>query len=275
MSSLVKTIAREVALRTPFLKERFLEWEFRRRGQSFRGIYADFKEAAAAAPSGPLVGYDHKEVALFHEEEVGVLRPNDYPVLFWLAPIVGQARRVFDLGGNIGLALYAYRKYLAFPGDLDWTVCEVPATADVGREYAAKNGETHLHFTADPGEADGCDIYFTAGALQYIEEPFADMIQRLARPPCHLVIQRVPLWKGRRFITLQNNNAWTVPYKIENEDAFIKSLTDLGYTLVDHWRLPRTLTVLNSPKHRVENYQGLYFRLGEDARSQQGVVPAA
>ena len=120
---------------------------------------------------------------------------------------------------------------------------------------------------ADPAEADGCDVYFTAGALQYIEEPFAAMIQRLARPPRHLVIQRVPLWKGKRFITLQNNNTWTVPYKIENEADFIKSLTDLGYSLVDHWRLSRSLTVLNSPEHFVENYQGLYLRLDGDKKS--------
>lgn len=261
MTTLAKTIAREVAIRTPFIKEHFLEWEFRRRGQTFRGIYRDFKQAATSAPSGPLLGYDHKEVALFHEEEVGRLRPNDYPVLFWLAPLVAQARQVFDLGGNIGLAFYAYRHYLTLAKDLTWTVCEVPATAEVGRDYAARKGETQLHFTADPAEADGADIYFTAGALQYIEEPFANMIQRLSHPPKHLVIQRVPLWKGERFITLQNNNAWTVPYKIENENDFIKSLTDLGYTLVDHWRLGRTLQVLNSPGHFVENYQGLYFRL--------------
>jgi len=267
MSTFAKTIAREVALRTPFVKERFLEWEFRRRPQSFRGIYPSFASATAAAPSGPLVGYDHKEVALFHEEEVGRLHQADYPVLFWLAPVIGQARRVFDLGGNIGLAFYAYRKYLPFPAQLDWTVCEVPSTADVGRDFAAKKEESRLHFTANPAEADGCDVYFTAGALQYIEEPFADMLARLDRKPRHVIVQRVPLWKGERFVTLQNNQAWTVPYKIENEDAFIESLRTIGYTLIDHWRIGRTLQVLNSPEHCVENYQGFYFRLGDEPKN--------
>ncbi len=41
---------------------------------------------------------------------------------------------------------------------------------------------------------------------------------------------------------------------------FIQSIESLGYELVDHWRIHRSLEVLTSPEHRVDNYQGMYFR---------------
>jgi putative methyltransferase (TIGR04325 family) len=138
---------------------------------------------------------------------------------------------------------------------------------EAGHRLAVEKGERQLRFTTDRGEADDCDIYVTAGALQYIEEPFADIIARLPRRPRHILLNRVPLWDGERFITLQNNGAWTVPYKIENREQFAQSLIGLGYDLIDHWRTGRTLQVLTSPEHFVENYHGMYFRLDEsDAR---------
>ena len=226
----------------------------------------DFAEATAASPTGPLVGYNHSEVARVNECKIGDLHQADYPVLFWFKPLAAETERVFDLGGNIGLAYYAYRRYLAFRASMTWTVSEVSATADAGREIAADRNETQLRFTADPADASGCDVYFSAGTLQYIEESFADMIARLPEAPRHILIQRVPLWRGERFVTLQNNGAWTVPYKVENEDAFIQSLEAIGYRLIDHWRISRTLDVINSPKHLVENYQGMYLRLEPDGR---------
>jgi putative methyltransferase (TIGR04325 family) len=268
MSSLAKTLIREVALRTPYVNDRFLEWEFRRREQSFRGIYESFTEAALASPTGPLVGYNHKEIALVAEHQLDSLHQGDYPILFWLAPIIENAKRFFDLGGNIGIAYYVYRHYLTYPDALRWTVCDVPATVEAGRNLAAEKGESQLHFTTERAEADGSDIYFSAGALQYIEEPFADIIARLPRRPSHILLNRVPLWDGERFITLQNNGAWTVPYKIDNREQFAQSLIALGYDLIDHWRTSRTLQVLTSPEHLVENYHGMYFRLDESSDRQ-------
>jgi putative methyltransferase (TIGR04325 family) len=263
MPSLAKTLIREVALRTPYVHDRFLEWEFRRREQSFRGIYDNFLDAVQAAPSGPLVGYNHKEIALINEGELETLNQADYPVLFWMAPLLEHARQIFDLGGNIGVAYYVYRHYLTFPDALRWTVCEVPATAEAGRTLAAEKGERQLLFTADRADAATCDLYFTAGALQYIEEPFAAIIARLPRRPRHIILNRVPLWTGPRFVTLQNNGKWTVPYKVDNQDEFVRGLAGLGYDLIDHWRINRQLEVLTSPEHRVENYHGMYFRLDE------------
>jgi putative methyltransferase (TIGR04325 family) len=265
ISGLARTLVREVALRTPYLNDRFLEWQFRRREQSFRGIYSSFREASQAAPSGSLSGYNHEEIALINEGELETLNQADYPVLFWMAPLLPGARRVFDLGGNIGVAYYAYRRFLTFPEALRWTVCEVPATAEAGRRLAEERGESGLSFTDDRAAADDCDIYFTAGALQYIEKPLAAILARLSHRPRHIILNRVPLWEGERFVTLQNNGAWTVPYKVDNLETFLLGLAGLGYDLIDHWRIARTLEVLTSGEHRVENYHGMYLRLDESA----------
>jgi len=261
MKRLAKILAKELALRTPFLQDKYLEWEFRRRKQSFRGIYPSFEAATRAAPTGKLVGYDHDEALDLDEEYLENLNPADYPVLFWMAPLLPGAQTVFELGGNIGVAFYVYRDYLAYPDRLRWMVCEVSATVEAGRKLAQKKGEQQLSFTTQREAAEEADIYFTSGALQYIEEPFAEILGRLTIRPRHVLINRVPLCAGPSFITLQNNGAWVVPYKVVNETAFIESLTALGYELADHWRIHRSLEVLTSPKHRVDNYQGMYFRL--------------
>jgi putative methyltransferase (TIGR04325 family) len=260
MHPLAKTLAREVARNTPFLQDRYFEWEFRRREQSFRGIYPSFSAAVLASPTGKLVGYDHKEVVTIDEEATTHLNPADYPVLFWMASLLPETKTVFDLGGNIGVAYYVYRRYLNFPEDLRWLVCEVPQTVAAAREYAQSRGEDRLRFTTEREAAESSDIYFTSGALQYIEDPFADIIGRLQNKPRHILINRVPLCAGPPFITLQNNGTWVVPYQIANEAEFIASIVALGYDLVDHWRIHRSLQVLTSPEHFVENYQGMYFR---------------
>jgi len=257
---LAKTLVREVARNTPFLQDRYFEWEFRRHEQSFRGIYPTFTAALLTAPTGKLPGYDHREVVTIDEEKLEHLNPADYPVLFWLAPLLAETKTVFDLGGNVGVAYYAYRRYLSYPAGLRWRVCEVSQTVAAGRDYALSRGEHGLEFTTERSAAEGAEIYFTSGALQYIEEPFAEIIGRLSEKPRHILINRVPLTGGPGFITLQNNGAWVVPYKIANEAEFIASVTALGYGVVDHWRIHRSLQVLNSPEHSVENYQGIYFR---------------
>jgi putative methyltransferase (TIGR04325 family) len=260
MHPLAKTLVREVVRNTPFLRDRYFEWEFRRREQSYRGIYDNFTDAVMASPTGKLVGYDHKDVVKVDEEIFEYLNPADYPVLFWLSPLLPDAKLVFDLGGNIGVAYYVYGRYLKFPEHLRWMVCDVPQTVAVASEVAAGRGEEQLGFTTRREEAESADIYFTSGALQYIEEPFSEIIGRLQNKPRHILINRVPLCAGPAFITLQNNGAWVMPYKIANEIEFIESITALGYELVDHWRIHRSLQVLTSPEHQVENYQGMYFR---------------
>ena len=261
MSPFLKIVAREVMVRTPVLRESFFDHEFSRRQQSFRGVYHSFPEALDRAPAGKLAGYDHEEVALIDKPNLDRLNSADYPVLFWLSRILPEARGVFDLGGNLGVAYYAYHRHLDFPADLRWTVCEVPETVRAGRELAEEKGEMALAFTEHRNEAPEADVFFTAGALQYIDEPVAEILAARPKRPRHVLIQRVPLTSEENFITLQNNGAWIVPYKVSNEGAFIASVEALGYELVDHWKTARKLQVLMHPLSYEATYQGMYFRL--------------
>jgi putative methyltransferase (TIGR04325 family) len=261
MSNLLKMMARELAVRTPVLRESYFDLEFARRPQSFRGVYCSFAEALAEAPVEKLAGYDHEEIATIDEPNLDRLNSSDYPVLFWLSRLLPAARAVLDLGGNLGVAYYAYRRFIDFPENLRWTVCEVSETVRAGRALAKRKGEALLSFTDQVDAAPETDIFFTAGALQYIEEPLAQILAGLAKRPRHVVVQRVPLQCGGSFVTLQNNGAWTVPYQVGNEGTFIKSVTGLGYELVDHWKTSRSLRVLAHPLTREAVYQGMYFRL--------------
>ena len=174
MGHFLKTVGRELLLSTPVLREKFNDFNFARRAQSFRGVYDSFEEALTHAPVGKLAGYEHEDDTASCAAVVEELNPVDYPVLYWLTRILPEARRdVFDLGGNMGVAFYAYRRYLNFAPGLRWTVCEIASTVRAGRGMAVERGETQLLFTDDCAEAAAADVFFTAGALQYIEEPFS------------------------------------------------------------------------------------------------------
>jgi putative methyltransferase (TIGR04325 family) len=260
MSPALKTLLKQAAANIPFVREKYFEHLFWKRSPSWKGIYTSFAEAEVGPYPHRLVGYDHEKIARIEEPNLEVLNPGDYPLLFWFSSILPQTRTVFDLGGNLGLAWYAYRRYLTFPECLHWTVCEVPAVVAAGRELAAKKNADQLFFAVGREDADGADVYFSCGALQYIEEPLGAMLAKLGDPPRHLLINRVPLCDGPTFITLQNNGDWVSPYKVENRDEFTRGVESLGYELVDSWKIPRCLEVLMSPQHHAENFHGMYFR---------------
>ena len=254
---------------------RSIRWHFHRadfaagrQTDTFSGCYRDFPEARAAAPPGP-IGYDHDTMAtLVEPDAAGCGTPmdsSDYAVLFWLKDLMPDARRVFDLGGYIGTAFYAYRRYLTYPDLLDWLVCDVPAVGRAGEAIAARAGVQGLRFTTDAMDADGCDILLAAGSLQYMEEgALHRLIAGLRAPPRHVLVQRTPLHADRCFVTLQvmmpPGGPVFCPYTVAARPSFIEGMRALGYELVDAWTKPRTLLVPLHPECTVPAYSGLYFR---------------
>ncbi|HVT94311.1 MAG TPA: TIGR04325 family methyltransferase [Bryobacteraceae bacterium] len=235
---------------------------------AFRGVYSTFEEARRAAPDHLKLGHDHPETAQTHRGYVDKLRLSDYAVLFWMARILDNSTSVFDLGGHIGVAYYAFRKYLHFNPNLHWTVCDVPQVVQSGREFAAGLQAAQLSFTTNFREASGTDILLTAGAVQYIETPLAEILASLARKPTHLLINRVPLSSGQDFVTLQRIGPQIHPYHVFRRDAFLDSLRGLGYRLVDSWEISETFcgscVIPFHPDKTVEPYSGLYLRLESD-----------
>src|SRR6516162_3322356 len=95
----------------------------------YRRTFGSFAEAEkyAARFARVLVGHEHPDNIAYHSGLADSrLRESDYPVLFYLAPLANDLRRVFDLGGNVGNLFYALQTELRFPEPLEWLVYDLP-----------------------------------------------------------------------------------------------------------------------------------------------------
>nr|UXE44448.1 hypothetical protein Hi04_10k_c2441A_00021 [uncultured bacterium]UXE44486.1 hypothetical protein Hi04_10k_c2441B_00034 [uncultured bacterium] len=232
--------------------------------QLHRGIYASFSEALRHSPGSLPIGYDNSAAASLYAERHQQVYPSDYPVLFWMRTVWGDVRRVFDLGGHLGIAFYAYRRLLPYASDLSWTVLDVPAVVERGDRLARERGETQLSFTEDLGAMSGADVLLAAGSLQFIEEPLSAMLERVRERPRHIIVNRTPITDGRPFVTLHNNGAVICPYNVFNREELVASLGQLGYGLVDtwkNWQPGLACFVAFHPERSVPEYSGMYFRL--------------
>ena len=229
----------------------------------FRGVYGSFDEASNAAPRTKSLGFDHKETTTLYEDRLTRIFPEDYPVLFWLRPILQPGSSVFDFGGHRGVHFYAYAKYLEYPVDLKWLVCEVPEVVKAGRELAAQRNANRLQFTSDIKDADGATVFIAGGSLHYVESPsLADSLKALSRRPRHLILNKLPLYDGKSYVTLQNGKVAFHPLHVYNRAEYIGALSGLGYELIDHWPTPtRHGRIPFHPEVSFPTYTGLYLRL--------------
>lgn len=231
---------------------------------NFRGVFETFEEAIASAPKTKKVGYNQPDLAEEYKEDLGKskIKNYDYPVLFWLKEIIEESSIIFDFGGNIGIHYYLYSKYLNYPSNLKWIVCEVPEIKRVGEELAQQKGKTNLLFTSDFEDANNINIFFASGSIQYVESLSLSLL-KLNQKPRHLLINRLPLYEGKQFVTLQNGGMVYYPQYVFNRKDFIDSLCNLGYEIIDVWKDREDSCVIPlHPKNSVPFYSGLYFRLG-------------
>jgi putative methyltransferase (TIGR04325 family) len=111
-----------------------------------------------------------------------------------------------------------------------------------------------------------------SGSMQYLASPdvlLGKMADQGVRP-AHVLINRLPLYDGPRFVTLQNGGLVYYPQYVFNREMFISSIENLDYGLVDAW--PDTADSCIIPFHAarsVRAYTGLYFQTGTDARKRQ------
>lgn len=230
---------------------------------TFQGVFETFEQARHSAPSGAPVGFDTQEFAQGYLERFERIFSYDYPVLFWLRPLLKPNVRVFDWGGHVGVQYYSYGKYLEMPPGLKWRVCEVESVVEQGRQIAAQKKVTGLEFTTDANELDGFDILIAAGALQYIESPsMGTLLERATRKPTHLLLNKLPLGDRPRFITLQNAGGTFAPQYVFNRSDFIRELERAGYEVIDQWEDYRHHCRIPFHEDRwVNSYSGLYLRL--------------
>lgn len=227
----------------------------------FRGVFKTFEEAMASAPPTKATGFNVPEFEGYFDERHQRLFLYDYPILFWLNRILHSGARVFDLGGNTGVHYTAYSGRLSHWAQIYWEVCEVPLVAEAGRRYAAAQGlGERLTFTSDWKNADGSDCLLSAGTLQYIDVRLADMLRDMQRPPANLLLNKVPLYDGEEYVTLQNGGVHFIAQQVYNRERFVGELESLGYQLVDHWfDNSRSCRVPFHPERDVGRFSGLFL----------------
>lgn len=235
---------------------------------SFRGVFENFAEARLSAPKTKSVGFNSSACAQQFKDRRSRIFSFDYPVLFWLGNLLREGVTVFDVGGHVGIQFYAYSRYLKYPAGLKWVVCDLPEITNEGRALAEVEHQPALSFTNRLQEADGADILIAAGALQYIESPsLSELLSELQQKPRHLLINKLPLYDGEQFVTLQNGGAAFHPQYVYNRQEFIDSLTALGYGLVDCWNVETHSGYIPfHPEKSFPYHSGLYFALNHSSR---------
>jgi putative methyltransferase (TIGR04325 family) len=84
--------------------------------------------------------------------------------------------------------------------------------------------------------------------------------------PRHLLLNKLPLYDGEPFVTLQNGGPVWAPQHVFNRRQFLGALEELGYELVAAWDVPGfSCAVPFRAGHAVSRYSGLYLRLRQAA----------
>lgn len=254
---------------------------------TYHGVYGTYAEADAAArsfatPALPAT-YDLDAAARAYRPQLSAIRNSDYPLMYWCSRLIAAGeRRVFDLGGNIGVTYYGFGKYLEYPADLRWQVHDMPAVMAAGRKWADGHDPARgLSFADAVEQADGADVLLSTGALQYLDYTLPELLQRMQKRPRHVLVNLTPVHPSRGFFTLQNLSFAICPYRVLGRSEFVEGMEALGYRLVDEWQSKeRSLAVPFEPGHAVDSYSGFCFRQeGADARrhatpAQESVAPA-
>jgi putative methyltransferase (TIGR04325 family) len=230
-------------------------------GSSF-GVYGTFAEALAAVPRNRGTGYDQPAMAAMYRERLARVYANDYPVLYWLSRCMAEVHHLFDFGGHVGIHFYSFGRYLDYPPGFRWTVCDVAAVLEAGRQLAVERKASGIGFTSRFEDIEGADVLFASGSLQFLEADFLTAsLRKVSRRPKHLIVNKTPVHATKQFVTLHDNGPALHPYTVFARDGFIAGIEALGYEMVDAWENPElTVEVPLFPEYDVPTYSGFYFR---------------
>jgi putative methyltransferase (TIGR04325 family) len=224
--------------------------------------FPTLKDAAAAIVGYEGRGHSNPNYLAVKVPEAETPRPGDYAALFHLERTMSQIHRVFDLGGSVGNLFYCYAKYLDFPPDLSWTVCDLVETNRLGEILADSKKERRLHFTNQLIDADGSDLLIISGSLHYFEQPLSNILAAFVIKPRFVLINRAPLVDVPALATIQDGGTYRLACMLHNRNVLIQGLGTLGYELVDSWEIQnRSVIIPCYPDWSAQSYSGLFFRL--------------
>ncbi|MDO4682623.1 MAG: methyltransferase, TIGR04325 family [Lautropia sp.] len=227
----------------------------------FRGVFGSFAEAVASAPKTAPLSYDNPVSARMYLERLFV-DDFDYPALFWLGESLREGMRsIVDVGGAVGIKYFAFENHLRYPEDLRWTVVDVPAVVVEGRRFAAERGVgERLGFSADLAVADGVDVFYASGALQYLDRSLPEILATYQRGPRRLLINTTPIHDRHAFFTLNSIGTAYCGYRVEARQAFIQGIEAQGYRLRAHWKnVGKKMQIIGRPEYSLDDYSGFVF----------------
>jgi putative methyltransferase (TIGR04325 family) len=242
----------------PWYRRRF---RAHRRGNAYFGVYPSFAEAQEDIPPGLPPDYNSDAAANLYTHRLSQLEASDYPALYWLQHFVNQGeRRIFDLGGHVGLSYYAFAAYMDYPDDLLWQVHDMAAVMDRGRALAAERDQRRQLEFVGLEQVDGCDVLMAKGALQYLDYSLPELLRKLQQLPRKLLINLTPMHPNRSFFTLQHIGVAVCPYRISALPEFLFEIRGLGYQLVERWEhLERSVQIPFHPHSSIDRYHGFCF----------------
>lgn len=238
------------------------------------GIFPTYSAAAAAIPPETNIGYNQQRThEVFRSYPVDRVRPADYPVMLHLRGLLQPGSRVLDLGGNIGMACYTALKYFPLPTPLEWKICDVPIVIETAKEVATREKRLSavLRYATSLEEAGDCDLFFSSGTLQFLEEPLPVLLRKLPHLPPHVLINRIPVWDRPPFATIHDNGFCVSAYRVFNRARLTSAMEEIGYRLVDDWECPESsLSIRFRPYLRINAYHGFYFsRVAPESKYQE------
>ena len=235
----------------------------------FLGLYDCFEEAIEQTPKTKVIGYDNKEILDWYKLQFETHFEKsycfDYPVLSWLTilnKIEAKSFNIFDFGGNLGNQFYSFEKKIGHV-IRRWVVCEVEVLSKCGKNIRDQKNARKLDFITDLNEATNIDIFFASCSLQYVNsiDP-CYILNRLPEKPKYLIINRIPLTKGKTVVSLQNGHILYCPQYFYNDQGYWARFQEIGYKLLEKWEDHSAKCIIpHETRLHVPYYYGACFEL--------------
>ena len=207
----------------------------------FRGLYADFAAAVAAAPPGKQVGYNGDATTTRSAHTRRFISQATTGVVL-ARPSVPGAKMVFDLGGNVGEPVPRVSKAPDLPGQLHMAGERYPVASRARKDHRSRK-KRRPTFSSQPTTRDWKKQTFSLRrAYCKYWRIGTDFSSARAYLPCHILINRTSVRRaaGRRLRCSDWCVVRPVPYL--NRRSFIAVFVGLGYRLVDEWLTPDSLS---------------------------------
>jgi len=220
---------------------------FRKGKTPYWGRFKTSDEARNTLPAVRRASFDNEVMVSHNIEKFSTIHIFDWPVLFFLQKLIdeGRLRVVTDFGGHIGVKFHAFRTMLDLPPDLIWQVVDVPAMVKEGRSRLTPETSA-LHFFERAEETAACDVLLCSGVLQYAEATIEEIIDRLPARPQWVLLNKVSVFEGEGFFTLEDHGRYTLPFRIFTPKELDDSRVRLGYTRVADWTIPHCDILVHS-----------------------------